>query len=283
MGGPTELIPAALLAVVEQECGPILRVEDRSWDHGEAMVLHVEGARAACFVKLHRTVDHHRRETAAYLEWVAGWDEAPRLLGHVDDPPAIALSALDGVSALDVPPAERAELHRQAGAFLARLHALTVGDDDIGLAEALSRRTASWSERAVGAVDDADIERVRQGMQEILPLVDGWSRRACHRDFTERNWLWDGERLSVFDFGTARLDLALTDVERLWSSSWREHPGLADAFWDGYGRTPTAEEEAVLHAYGVLQAMTTVVWAVDHADAKFEAAGRDRLRWLLGP
>ena len=281
MGGPTELIPTALVDAVVAECGPNLRAEDRSWDHGEAQVLRVEGERAACFVKLHRTGDHHRREVSAYLDWVAGWGDVPRLVAHTDAPLAIAVSALDGVSGLDASPAELPELHRQAGAFIARLHAVPVDDDDITLADALGRRTASWSARAVGVVDDTDIERVREGIHEILPLVDGWSRRRCHRDFTERNWMWDGRRLSVFDFGAARLDLPLTDVERIWSSSWRRQPGLADAFWDGYGRRPTADEDAVLHAYGLLQAMTTVVWAVDHADAPFEAAGRDRLRWLL--
>lgn len=281
MGGPTELIPAALLASVEQECGPVQEVEDRSWDHGEAQVLHIQGARASCFVKRHRTVDHHRREVDAYRRWVGGWADVPRLLGHVDEPLAIAVSALDGVSALDVTAAELPEVHRQAGAFLARLHAVAVDDDDITLEDALTRRTLSWSTRAEGRVARQDIARVRAAIEEILPVLEGWSRRACHRDFTERNWIWDGRQLRVFDFGISRLDLALTDVERIWSSSWREHPELAEAFWDGYGRRPTSGEEAVLHAYGALQALTTVVWAVDHNDAPFEAAGRDRLRWLL--
>ncbi len=282
MGGPIELIPAGLLTAVVDECGPIQRVEDRSWDHGEAQVLHVQGARAACFVKRHRTADHHGREVDAYERWVGGWPDVPRLIGHVHEPFAIAVSALDGVSALDVAPADLPEVHRQAGAFIARLHALSVEDDDITLAEALTLRTASWSTRAAGMVDPGDVSRVRAGVEEILPVVDGWSRRACHRDFTERNWLWDGEAVRVFDFGISRLDIALTDVERIWSSSWRQRPELADAFWDGYGRHLSADEEAVLLAYGALQALTTVVWAVDHADAPFEAAGRDRLRWLLG-
>ena len=281
MGGRTEWIPTALLPAVEGECGPVERVEDRSWDHGEAQVLHVQGPRGACFVKRHRTLDHHRREVHAYGQWVAGWADVPRVIGEVSDPPAIAVTALNGVSALDVAPEDLPEVHRQAGAFIARLHAVRVADDDISLAEALSRRTESWSARAEGRVERSDIARVRARINDVLPIVDGWPRRACHRDFTERNWLWDGRGLSVFDFGTSRPDLALTDVERIWSSSWRAHPGLADAFWDGYGRRPTVDEEAVLDAYGALQALTTVVWAVDHDDAPFEAAGRERLRWLL--
>ena len=79
MGGRTEWIPTALLPAVEGECGPVARVEDRSWDHGEAQVLHVQGARGTCFVKRHRTLDHHRREVHAYGQWVAGWADVPRV------------------------------------------------------------------------------------------------------------------------------------------------------------------------------------------------------------
>ncbi|MEM7288635.1 MAG: aminoglycoside phosphotransferase family protein [Actinomycetota bacterium] len=282
MGARTDLIPPDLLPAVTQECGPIEHVEDRSWDHGEAQVLHVSGRSGTCFVKRHRTVDHHRREVRAYEHWVAGWADVPRFLGSTPDPLAIAVSELPGISPLSAAMPELAEVHRQAGAFSARLHDLPVHDDDIALRDAVAQRTDAWLVRAVGMVEPATIDRVRAAIDEVLPLLDGWRRRACHRDFTERNWLWDGERLAVFDFGLSRLDLALTDVERLWSSSWREHPELADAYWDGYGATPTSDEEAVLVAYGVLQALTTVVWSVDHADQAYEENGRERLRWLLG-
>ncbi len=276
-----DAIPAALVDCVVAECGPIDRVEDRSWDHGEATVLRVAGPRGAVFVKRHRTDDHHRREVAAYENWVAGWEMVPRFLGYCDEPKGLAVTAVPGISVLDVPVADRGEAHRQAGAFLARLHALPVDDDDaIALDEAIAMRTESWGARAEGRLDPSEIDWVRAEIDAVLPHFAQWGRRACHRDFTERNWLLDGERLWVFDFGISRLDTALTDIERIWSSSWREAPELADAFWEGYGRRLTAEEEAALVAYGALAALTTVVWAVDHDDAPFEANGRERLAWL---
>ena len=275
-------IPVPLRAAVAGHCGSVDRVEDRSWSHGEARVLHVAGERATCFVKLHRTVDHYRREVHAYTQWVTGWTDVPRMLGADDEARAVVVTELPGCSGFDVAARDEPEMHRQAGAFIARLHAVPIDDDDISLDDAMSRRTDAWLSRADGVVDASVVADVRGRMNDIGSILSGWSRRACHRDFTERNWLWDDGRLFVFDFGIARPDLFLADVERLWSSTWRGRPELAEAFWDGYGRRLDADEEAVLIAYGAMQALTTVVWAVDHDDAPFEQHGRDRLDWLLG-
>ena len=262
----------------------------RSWAHGEATVVGLrmrDGRRAV--LKAHRTTAKHRREVAAYRAWsarLAPWvapllavrDEAPAaiLLGHVPGTPGVAE---------DDPVAEA--VHREAGAWLARLHRLpVVSEDPLPLAEAYRRRSEAWIARARDRLPAATLRLVRTRLTDALPHLDGRPRVPCHRDMGPRNWLVAGGRLrAVIDFEHARPDVAEVDVARLATTVWARRPELRTAFLAGYeGADGPGDPDAPwVPGLLALEALGTVVWAVEHGDAPFERRGRDALaRWLDG-
>jgi Ser/Thr protein kinase RdoA (MazF antagonist) len=120
-------------------------------------------------------------------------------------------------------------------------------------------------------------------VREIAHLVADLRRVPCHRDFTPRNWIVDDHGVvRVIDFGHSRPDLWVLDVEKVWSLHLAERADRADAFWDGYGHSPTDEDRAVLGAAAALAAVSTITWAREHGDAVFEAVGRRQLDRVAG-
>ena len=59
-----------------------------------------------------------------------------------------------------------------------------------------------------------------------------------HADYTARNWLWDGSRLTVIDTEMARPSPAVLDVAKMTNGLSTQENGeaLLNAFQDGYGR-----------------------------------------------
>ena len=178
----------------------------------------------------------------------------------------------------------RAELsvHERAGEFLARLHALPIAaDDPLTLDEAFRMRVEAWSARADGLLPERVIRNAVALAHEALPALAVMTRVACHRDFTPRNWLIDeAGTLTVIDFEHSRPDLHLVDFERLFTGLWRSRPELREAFLSGYGTDLSGDRTVVLRGVAALGGLSTVVWAREHGDARFEEHGRDVLSWL---
>lgn len=260
-------------ALSERRGARVWRVRARS---GAAAVLKVPGGRAA-----------FQRERRAYLDWaphLSPW--TARLWGvHDAAPAALLLDELPGAPAGGGTGHASARVHRQAGAWLARLHRLGFEDPDAtAVDEAYARRADAWLRRAQGALDPTALRRVRARLDAWLPRVRGRGRGPCHRDFGPRNWMVEGDALSgVIDFEHARPDLPEADLARLAAFTWMDRPDLRNAFLAGYraGGGPARTAPADMDGPMLLEATGTVVWAARHADAALETAGRAALARIL--
>lgn len=263
--------------------GPVRPVANLSWPHGESAVWRIDGPAGAAILKAHRDAAKARRERAFLERWAPGLaPHVPRLLGaRSARPRALLVEHRAGRvdAAPDAPGATR--LHREAGAWLARLHALPHTDDDpVDVADAYALRADAWFARVASHLDGVGLREARARVHAALPALRGRRRVPCHRDFTPRNWLAQDDRLvAVIDFEHARPDLAEADLLRLSSQLWPVRPELRDAFLDGYG---APEPPPWIEGLEVLEAVATIAWAEAHADAEFAAAGRAVLSRLLG-
>ena len=281
-------VPSKLHAFVQAVVGPTHVRRFCGWEHAESLVWEFQTtAGATLYLKQHRQIRKFRQEHHAYTAWVPALPSVtPILVGaHLAAPHALLITAVPGTLAENtlLSPAHELELHRQAGRFLRALHDLPHEDiDPVSLVDAFAQRMAAWLPRVRGLVEEGDIDWVISRMQEILPLLGSYSRVPCHRDYTPRNWLVHQAELQLYviDFEHARPDLALLDMERLWAGTWPGRPDLKAAFFDGYGRNLTSDEEALLERCAALGALTTIGWAHEHGDVPFEQYGRDLLARL---
>lgn len=265
---------------------PSLRARDVSWDHAESHVLALAASAtgtALAYAKVHRQPRKYRQEVAALRRWAPATGAAPTLLAAREAPPrALLMSACPGAGVDDLHALDprQSRVHRAAGSWLRRLHDLAVVDDDpVDLAQAMHLRLQGWARRRPGLVDASTLDAVAR----LIDAAD-WScqrRRPCHGDFGPRNWLWHDETgLSVIDFEHAKADVWAIDLHKLVDGAWWGRPDLEDAFWEGYGRVPGADEQALIAAVRALYAVGTVVWGRSHDDAPFEAWGRTVLARL---
>ena len=260
------------------------------WDHGEARVWRLDFAtcdnvRARVFLKAWRQSGKFARERRALQEWgepLSATYRVPRILAGLPGA-ALLLTAVPGerVDMQERAPALEQSIHEQAGRFLSALHAVPWEDTDISLSEAYEKRAATWAVRAQAHLEQPVIQRVQDRIRAALPLLDKVRRVPCHRDFSPRNWLVDSEGVVGFiDFEHARPDVRMGDFERLWSRVWPDRPDLEEAFRAGYGQILTAEDLELLQHLAALAALSTVVWAREHADPEFAAHGLSVLKRL---
>jgi aminoglycoside/choline kinase family phosphotransferase len=259
--------------------GPHTVVGDRSWDHGEACVLEVRAADdTTWFAKRHRGEKTYVRELTAYRSWVpALGDRAPRLRASDEDLRAIVVSKVEGVIRLDAGPDD----YHQAGALLRRFHTAEPAQPWPDYAAHTRDRLEHWIARGGELLERRQADFARA---EIAALagVPAPARVPCHRDYTPRNWLVDGAGvLRVIDFGHARRDVWVNDLNRLAFDQWVDRADLEDAFLDGYGRLPDAVDRALLRVWGILGAVSSIVWAREHHDTAFEAHHRALLDQLM--
>ena len=276
--------PEDLAAWIRAQLGPACRTSWAGWDHAESEVWRVGAGDRLAYCKRHRSPGKHAAERAALERWAPQLPGTPTLIAILPaDAPALLMTAVPGapVDGLDVDEDTLAAIHERAGAWLARLHALAWDDrDPLPLGVAMRRRADSWLARARGIVDD-DVHAWVAAAAEPLVELDA-ARVPCHRDFSPRNWLWDGQRLGVIDFEHARADWWLHDLDRLEARCWHGRPRLREAFLRGYGRRPSDAERAWARGLAIVQALSTIVWARAHADREFEREGWTRLQLLRG-
>ena len=269
------------------QVGDIRSVEFAGWDHGESLVWRIESElREVVYLKTHRQPGKFRQETHALKHWTAELPAATPILiaTHTGKRHAFLMSAVPGklVELLDQTGESLTQTYRSAGRFLAALHAVEYCDDDIPVAEAMHQRTLAWCDRAKSHASPEQITWVRERMLDSIPLLNGYQRVPCHRDFSPRNWMIDERgRFGVIDFEHSRADLFLLDFERQWSRQWFDQPQLASAFWQGYGRYLTSDEEQLLERCAALSALSTITWAREHNDKAFESHGRRVLARLM--
>lgn len=253
-------------------------VDDHSWGLVDRAVLQLHHEGRDVVVKAGGPEDHHMdREIWAHSEVVgplAARALAPRVL-HADAPlRMLATEFLPGVLVEGTPAEDDPDTYRQAGRALALLHGQgsRPGEDYEERADA---RALAWLDQGHRIADDhVDLLRAELACPvPPRPLV------PTHGDWQPRNWLVDGGRLSVIDFGRGDWRPAATDLTRLDSQQLRGRPDLEQAFLDGYGADP--RDPSTWRRDRLREAVGTAVWAHLVGDELFEAQGHRMIADVL--
>lgn len=275
---------AEVLDRVSRVLGPLEVVADLSWPHGESRVLEVRTRHdERSIVKWQRTQRNHHRELQAMQLYVpALGGDAPHLVASDDRLRFLVLSKVPGELVAGTDAEHDPAVHHRAGEVLRRLHESTpaVVNDHFG--DAIMAKFEHWAARSDGVIGETQLaaaRRVASTALDLGPLL----LVPAHRDNSTRNWMLgpDG-RVRLIDFGMVEFDPWAVDLFRLEQREWLDAPHLRDAFLDGYGRRLDDRDRAVLHAVHGVQAVSTIVWALEHDDAAFAAAGNEMLDRLLG-
>lgn len=238
-------------------------------------------------VKQHGTDEGFARELRAYREWLPQLGEAvPQLVAAEPDRRRLLLTHVDGENATDVPADSlREELaHERAGAFLARLHRVVPSEVSRTFGAELAARLAARLPRlqtaaAITARERAALERYA----ERIGRLDAVEVGVCHLDFSPRNWLIRPYgAVVVVDFEHTKRDALTRDLCRLAHRSWRGRPHLRMAFFRGYRRRLTPNQEHQLALYAGLEAVTALSLGMDVGDPGMLQIGRRLIAEVTG-
>jgi hypothetical protein len=263
LDGPTVVGSARLNDLAREQGRRVLEVADR------------DGRRHFC--KVEPRTDAWRSEVRAYRRWLpALGDLAAPLAGAHRGLGAVLTGAVPGA----VPTGTREEHQRQAGAWLRRLHDAAPAREGRG-----QERSGRLVHRLVRGAPDLVTARELAFVEEQVGVAEG-ERGApevpSHGDFRVYNWLVDDEGvLRVIDFGDARWAAPTLDLAGLAFGPWWGAPHLRQAFLDGYGRSLTDAEEAVVTARMCLRAVRNIVVGSDRGAAAKVARGRRCLEVLM--
>ncbi len=252
------------------------------------------------YIKTHRAPAHWHAEVHAYEQWACAFrDRAPRLLAVRDkEPLAIIITELPGQCMEQVQlsaPQERA-VWRSAGQALVALHDFVVGEtfgpcrrDGVcagtpinDAQEYVTRELDNWTARGLGiGCLSQDDQAIVRAARELIPAFTGEHPTPCHRDYCPANWIVnDGVWTGVIDFEFAYWDVRAADFARYPDWNWISRPDLIEAFFEGYGRVFTLEEERQRLVAHVQYALGAIVWGHENAYYGFAAEGRQALNRL---
>jgi Ser/Thr protein kinase RdoA (MazF antagonist) len=286
-------IPSALREWVQGIVGPVQSERNVSHDRPNSRVWALTCDTGRVFAKLSPNPEFFGRETRALREVAPGLQPGtvPLLRGTDPHQRALLLSPVAGhpVKSVSLTSAEQCALHRRAGSWLRRFHGggndLCVQDRLDAVAE-IARAAAGADrhlERAGDLISPTERQTVRRhaaALEHIGALPAGY----IHGDFQARNWLLDTDRgHSVFgavDLERARPHAVVADVVPLACGPWAGHPALEEAFWAGYGRELTGEEERALLCLSALDAASAISWGVPNGDREIVERGRATLARL---
>lgn len=256
-------------------------VADDSWGLLDTRVLHVVAGDVSYTVKASgpdnthfpRELEAHRTVTDALR--TAG--DAGALVSADEEHRVLVLERVPGHLALGTADEHAAEVHRQAGALLRRLHDHGTRHDPTFLLHEQAKAL-----RALDAPHriSADVVARTRAALEMLPTDHADEPLVpTHGDFHPRNWIVDDGRLRVIDFGRFGWRPASFDLTRLAVLHWQDDPTLEAAFFDGYGNDP--RESDAWRWLQLREAVGTATWAYAVGDEGFEAQGHDMLRRAL--
>lgn len=262
-----------MLTFCERFVGSCSVEADLSWPGGDSVVLQILGRDGRRWVaKQSREHAVFRREWKAYSTWVSAiQDAAPRLVAADPVLQVILVTWEEG----DIHHNVDLAIHRQAGALCRRFHgAAPPLTADTGFARRIAARVTDCFRRHVEIFQPYEIAAATESVRLLQsspppPVV------PAHMDYQPRNWLVtrDGQ-LRVIDFGRSRNEAWLYDFVRLENGPWRSDPQAKKEFFDGYGRTLNSHEQQLLGAFGVVAAITTIVWAHARGNQSLELQGR---------
>ena len=254
-------------------------VADLSWGLTDTVVLHLRHAGADLVLKAAGPENHHiEREITAHEGFTASLAEdggAARLLRSDRALRMLVTTYLPGVLVEGTAAEWQEDTYRQAGRLLARFHAQG--------ARPAPEHEAAADARALAWLDQP--HRIDATTEDRLRAVlTGGDRRTAtlvptHGDWQPRNWLVDGDRVRVIDFGRFDWRPAMTDLARLAAQQLVGRPDLERAFFDGYGDDP--RDPAGWRLVRVREAIGTAAWAFQFGDEEFEAQGHRMIRDAL--
>jgi len=280
--------------------------ENRSRTFGRQSVLwYVTAGEQVLVLKCHEERGLFERASLAYREWLPGVTlpseiHVPDLVAYDEEQGAFLMTRLPGCElggleqGIDHPEplklsgAADGEVFMRAGQFLRTLHDARAGShlDPTGARAAWIasvERYMTWSETML---EPALLSWARAFLLERsgpegfgiegLPLV------YTHADFTPRNWIWNaqGGGLGIIDWERARLAPWIEDVHALHARFLRDAPARSEAFWNGYGHSPTQDDLRLLAMFFARNTIGGVAWAHQHEDHAFEALCRRELERL---
>lgn len=267
------------LSWAEEVLGSSITTSDHSWPHNRSAVLELSDELGdRWFLKRPGDSTRFEREVYAYEKYLpALGDGAPRYVASNSRHQTLLISAVAGHLVFNTDDAIRPEVHRQAGEWLARLHASAPPEPAPGLGGQLAEQLEVVLARANDVLEPFLIDYVRDANSGWARLIDAVTV-PCHRDYWARNWIVNGDGvLRVIDFGLSRHDLVVRDFSRLAHYSWSTRPHLKDAFLDGYGRNLTSDEEEQLRGYLARSFARTILRARESGNSKAEARIRRKL------
>ncbi|MER7761830.1 aminoglycoside phosphotransferase family protein [Streptomyces sp. NPDC097619] len=233
--------------------------EDRSWPRSTSLVWRVSAADRDAYVKISPSDLDFEREVAGYAFASAHLSEtqAPRLLACDPGLRAILSTPLPGRVVRDLPlrVSSESRLYEDAGRLLRRWHDASepataadraavrsdMEDEAREAADCLEDVVPHLAADRLAMVEAASKEL--PGLAEQLPLV------YRHGDYATRNWMYDHAtgRHGLIDFATAAHGVAASEYVWLCGTVWSVRPELREAYFKGYGRPLTAEEDRLLH------------------------------------
>ncbi|MFF4924242.1 aminoglycoside phosphotransferase family protein [Kitasatospora sp. NPDC001261] len=252
-------IPSDLRRWVSEHLVGVDQVADVSWPKAKSQVWRVSAGGRAAYVKLSPSALDYQREITGYQHAGRALDPggAPRLLAA--DPALLAImsSPQPGLVVRDLPldPRDEQRVYELAGRALRRWHDASAPATDRER-EAIGASMAQQADEATTCLDSAGhhldaAQRalVRCVAEELPQLTRQVPVVYRHGDFATRNWLWDSASgvLGLIDFEMAAHGLAAEEYTWLYGAVWVTRPDLKNAFFDGYGRPLTAEEDRLLH------------------------------------
>ncbi|TCR22939.1 aminoglycoside phosphotransferase family protein [Streptomyces sp. BK205] len=289
-------IPPALREWAEDIIGPVQSVRNVPRGRPNSLVWELTYDTGRVFAKLSPNPTSFGRETRALREVAPGLKPGtiPLLRGTDARQQALLLSPVSGrpVKSLSLTIGGEQALHRQAGSWLRRFHGspsdLSIQDRTDADAE-IARAAVGVDqhlERAWNLINAAERRIVRWHAAE-LSRVGPLPTAFIHGDFQPRNWLLDTDRAAdgfgVVDLERARLHAVVADVVLLACGPWVERLDLEQAFWDGYGRELSDEEERALRCLSALDAASAISWGVPNGDREIVERGRATLARLEVP
>ena len=269
--------------------------------HGRTSVWRLRSPSGYFYVKVYPEKSSWESEVHGYERWAPAFgSSAPRLLAiHEDGPFALLVSELTGKlmdnERLTVSLGRHA--WHAAGAALAALHGLGRGESfgpckrdgtSAGApvrdaTEYVSADLARQSDicRNAACLNSLEWAVVRTA-QGLAPVFARERPVPCHRDYGPANWLVkdDGTWSGVIDFEFAHWDVRVSDFSRYPNWEWIHRPDLLEAFFDGYGRCLTSEEEQQLLISRVQYALSAIIWGCEHSYLGFVEEGRQALKHL---
>ncbi|MGW5650619.1 hypothetical protein [Streptomyces humi] len=291
----TTPIPSALREWAQGVVGP---VSERNVSHNRpnSRVWELTYDTGRAFAKLSPNPMSFGRETRALREVAPGLKRGtvPLLRAADAHQQALLLSPVLGlpVRSLSLAPGGEGTLHRHAGSWLRRFNggpsALSVQDRKDTAAEIA--RAAVGADKHLERAGDLISARERRTVRwhaaalgQIGPLPAAY----IHGDFQERNWPLDADRTShafgAVDLERARPHARVADITLLTCGPWVGRPDLEEAFWDGYGRGLTSDEERALRCLSALAAASAIAWGVPNGDREIVERGRATLARLEVP